>query len=262
MCLHFNKYHTRYTMKLALLKHSKRILVGVALAIGCLGMASVTFAEAKAIEFSHILRACYTHTMRNEFLIRSANMYKAPINSWGEIISREESGMDGSVTKTWLIGEVKDGPHNDVIFHIQSQVVQKLDNSGKTVSWKYDDVNYALLIYPQSEFSFKVVKPKGAKLPSIDIEGDYISSVEYPMMSNEAAMYVLQRFMNGNPVYRNKLQGAALQHIGNDLDEKHTFKLVEHHQDHVVTRGTYKVNADGSIFEYDIVMDKWKKITQ
>lgn len=249
-------------MKLALFKHSKKALVGVALAIGCLGMASVTFAEAKAIEFSHILRACYTHTMRNEFLIRSAHMYKAPINSWGEIISREESGMDGSVTKTWLIGEVKDGPHNDVIFHIQSQVVQKLDNSGKTVSWKYDDVNYALLIYPQSEFSFKVVKPKGAKLPSIDIEGDYISSVEYPMMSNEAAMYVLHRFMNGNPVYRNKLQGAALQHIGNYLDEKHTFKLVEHHQDHVVTRGTYKVNADGSIFEYDIVMDKWKKITQ
>ena len=99
-------------------------------------------------------------------------------------------------------------------------------------------------------------------MPSIDVGGDYISSVEYPMMSNEAALYVLYRFMNSTPVYRNKLQGAALQHIGKDLDEGHTFKLVEHHQDQVVTRGTYKVNADGSILEYNAAMNKWNIITK
>ena len=249
-------------MKSTFLKHSKKILVGAVLAIGCLGMASVAFAEAKAIEFDTILKGCYTHTMRNEFQIRSANMYKDPVNGWGEIIAREESGMDGSVTKTWLIGEVKDGPRNDVLFHIQRQVVQKLDANGKTISCKDDDVNYSLLIYPQNEYSFNVVKPKGGRVPSIDVGGDYISSVEYPMMSNEAALYVLYRFMNSTPVYRNKLQGAALQHIGKDLDEEHTFKLVEHHQDQVVTRGTYKVNADGSILEYNAAMNKWNIITK
>lgn len=249
-------------MKFTFLKHSKKILVGATLAIGCLGMASVAFAEAKAIEFHSILRACYTHTMCNEFYIRSANMYKAPINSWGEIIAREESGKDGSITKTWLIGEVNDGPRNDVLLHIQRQVVQKLDSSGKTIFCKYDDVDYGLLIYPQGEYSFKVVKPEGGRVPSIDIEGDYIIDIEYPKMTSEAAMYVLDRFMNSSSVYRNKLQGAALQHIGNALAETHTFKLVEHHQDHVVTIGTYEVNADGSIFEYDVVIDKWNKITQ
>lgn len=249
-------------MKSTFLKHSKKILVGAVLAIGCLGMASVAFAEAKAIEFDTILKGCYTHTMRNEFYIRSANMYKDPVNGWGEIIASEESGMDGSVTKTWLIGEVKDGPRNDVLFHIQRQVVQKLDANGKTISCKDDDVNYSLLIYPQNEYSFNVVKPKGGRVPSIDVGGDYTSSVEYPMMSNEAALYVLYRFMNSTPVYRNKLQGAALQHIGKDLDEEHTFKLVEHHQDQVVTRGTYKVNADGSILEYNAAMNKWNIITK
>jgi len=249
-------------MKFSFIKHSKKIFVGAALAIGCLGMASVAFAEAKAIEFDKILRACYTHTMRNEFYVRSAQMYKAPINSWGEIVARAESGMDGSVTKTWLIGEVTDGPRGDVLFHIQRQVVQKLDGSGKTVSWKHKDVDYGLLIYPQSEGSFKVVKPEGGKVPSIDVEGDYISTVEYPMMTSEAALYVLHRFMNSNPAYRNKLQGAATQHSGNPLAESHTFKLVEQHPDHVVTRGTYEVKADGSILEYDVVMDKWNKITQ
>ena len=90
-------------------------------------------------------------------------MYKDPVNGWGEIIAREESGMDGSVTKTWLIGEVKDVPRNDVLFHIQRQVVQKLDANGKTISCKDDDVNYSLLIYPQNEYSFNVVKPKGGR---------------------------------------------------------------------------------------------------
>ena len=52
-------------MKSTFLKHSKKILVGAVLAIGCLGMASVAFAEAKAIEFDTILKGCYTHTMRN-----------------------------------------------------------------------------------------------------------------------------------------------------------------------------------------------------
>jgi len=157
-------------MKSTFLKHSKKILVGAVLAIGCLGMASVAFAEAKAIEFDTILKGCYTHTMRNEFYIRSANMYKDPVNGWGEIIAREESGMDGSVTKTWLIGEVKDGPRNDVLFHIQRQVVQKLDANGKTISCKDDDVNYSLLIYPQNEYSFNVVKPKGGRVPAMDSE--------------------------------------------------------------------------------------------
>ena len=41
-------------MKLALFKHSKKALVGVALDIGCLGMDSVNFGEAKDIGVSHI----------------------------------------------------------------------------------------------------------------------------------------------------------------------------------------------------------------
>ena len=65
---------TRNTMKLTFLKHSKKLIVGAALAISCFGMASVAFAEAKAMEFEHILRACYTHNMCNEFYIRNANM--------------------------------------------------------------------------------------------------------------------------------------------------------------------------------------------
>lgn len=249
-------------MKLTFLKHSKKLIVGAALAISCFGMASVAFAEAKAMEFEHILRACYTHNMCNEFYIRNANMYKHPLNGWGEIIAREESGKDGSVTKTWLIGQVNDGPTNDVLFYIQRQVVQKIDGSGKTISWKYDYVDYSLIIYPQSEYSFNVAKAKGARVPSIDVEGDYICTTEYPMMSNEAAMYVLERFMNGRKIYRNMLQGASLQHIGKDLDETHIFKIVEQHQNHVVTRGTFDVNADGSIYEYDPEMENWTLITK
>ena len=82
------------------------------------------------------------------------------------------------------------------------------------------------------------------------------------MMSNEAAMYVLERFMNGRKIYRNMLQGASLQHIGKDLDETHIFKIVEQHQNHVVTRGTFDVNADGSIYEYDPEMENWTLITK
>ena len=36
-------------MKLTFLKHSKKLIVGAALAISCFGMASVAFAEAKAM---------------------------------------------------------------------------------------------------------------------------------------------------------------------------------------------------------------------
>ena len=41
-------------MKSTFLKHSKKILVGAVLAIGCLGMASVAFAEAKATKLKSI----------------------------------------------------------------------------------------------------------------------------------------------------------------------------------------------------------------
>ena len=250
-------------MKFSFLKKSKKLVVGALLAVSCLGIASVGFAEAKAYEIDQILKGSYAHTMRNEFFIREANVYNAynPSNSWGEVIAREESGFDGSVTKTWMIGDLKRNGNNYVL-NVKRQVIQKLDNRGNINMNKVDDVNYNLNVYHRMESGLKLEWNKKGATPGADIDGEYINVAEFPQMSSEAAMYVLYRFMIDNPNYRNKLLGAAMMHTGNPLAGVHEIKLVEHHPDHIVTRGTYQVDASGTILEYDVVTDKWSEITR
>lgn len=76
-------------------------------------------------------------------------------------------------------------------------------------------------------------------------------------MSSEAAMYVLERYMNSIPAYKKKLQGAAMVHTGAKLAENHTIKLIEQYHEHVVIRGVYYITAAGTIAEYDAANDKW-----
>lgn len=249
-------------MKFSLLKHSKKIFIGAMLAVSCLGVAAVGFAEAKAFEYESVLRGCYVHTMRDEFFIRNANLYNEmnKANSWGEVMSREESGMDGSVTKSWMIGDIKSDANNNFVLNVKRHVIQKLDNRGNIRMNKVEDVNYNVNLYHRMESGVKLEWNGRGVGPCSNIDGEYITSAEYPMMSSEAAMYVLDRFMNSIPSYRNKLQGAAMMHEGATLAESHTIKLVEHHPDHIVTRGTYNVTAAGTILEYDVVSDKWNAL--
>lgn len=234
----------------------KRMLVAASLL--CLMMPAMCFAEAKAFEFESLLKGNYAHTMNNEFFLRNANMYNVynSASGWGEISVREESGMDGSVTKSWLIGDLRqDG--KDFALVVKRHVIQKLDNRGNILMHKIDDVNYKIKLYHRMQDGFKAVWTKKGQGPCADINGEYVTSKEYPLMSSEAAMYVLERYMNSIPVYRNKLQGAAMVHNGDKLAENHTIKLIEQHPDHVVTRGTYYITAAGTIAEYDVVNDKW-----
>lgn len=251
-------------MKFSVLQHSKKLLLGAILTVSCLGMATVGFTEAKAFENENLLKGSYAHTMRNEFFIRNANLYNAynAANSWGEVIAREESGMDGSVTRSWMIGDVKRDANNNFVLQVKRHVIQKLDNRGNIIMNKIDDVNYGIKLYHRMESGVKLEWSRNGEGPCADIDGEYVTSLEYPTMSSEAAMYVLYRFMNSNPVYRNKLLGSAMMHEGNNLSEVHTIKLVEHHPDHIVTRGTYQIDASGTILEYDVVSDKWSEITR
>lgn len=247
-------------MKFSFAKHTKKFFLGVVLAASCLGMAAVGFAEAKAYENDTVLRGSYVHTMRNEFCIRNANLYNNVSNSWGEVIVREESGMDGSVTRSWMIGDLKLGADNNFVFNIKRLVTQKSDNRGNVKMHKVEDVNYNVNAYHRMESGVKLEWNGKGKGLYPDIDGEYITSNEYPLMSSEAAMYVLERYMNGVPSYRNKLQGAAMQPENAGLAEVHNIKLVEHHPDHVVTRGTYQVTAAGTILEYDVIMDRWSEL--
>lgn len=242
-------------------KHSKKLLVGALLTIGCLGVAAVGFAEAKAFEMESVLRGSYAHTMRDEFFIRNANLYNGMNqNSWGEVMAREESGMDGSVTRSWMIGDVKPTANNNFVLNVKRHVIQKLDNRGNINMHQVVDVNYDINLYHRMESGVKLEWSGRGKGPVANVDGEYVTSAEYPQMSSEAAMYVLERFMNSVPAYRNKLQGAAMMMDGPKLADSHTIKLVEHHPDHVVTRGTYEVTAAGTILEYDVVSDKWSEL--
>ena len=251
------------TGKISFYKYSKKLFLGAVLAVGCLGMAAVGFAEAKAFEAETVLRGSYAHTMRNEFCIRNANLYNAdnPDNAWGEFLVREESGMDGSVTRSWLIGDLKrDG--DNFILQVKRQVIKKADSSGKINLSKVANADYVLNIYHRMQDGFKAEWDQNGIGPCTGVDGEYVASSEQLLMSKEAAMYVLQRFMNQTPEYRKKLEGAGMQLPGQELSNIHTISLVEHHRDHVVTRGQYEVDADGTIFEYDAVLDKWNKLTE
>ena len=250
-------------MKFAFTRNSKKLFCGALLAISCLGLAAVGFAEAKAYEQGSLMSGNYVHTMRNEFFQRGANMYSAsnPFCAWGEITAREESGLDGSVKRCWLIGDLKQAG-NDYALQVKRHVIQKLDNRGNIHMNKVDDVNYTINLYHRMENGFKAEWAKNGQGPCADIDGEYITAMEYPLMSSEAAMYVLDRFMNSSPKYQKILQGAAMLHNGDKLAENHTIKIIEHHPDHIVTRGTYYITAAGTIAEYDVITDSWKQLVQ
>lgn len=250
-------------MNLSLIKRSKKLFCGVLLTMCCLGMAAVCSAEAKAFEYESVLRGNYVHTMSNEFYKRNANLYNI-INSdrgWGEIIVREESGFDGSVTRSWLIGDVKKDNKNFTLV-VKRHVIEKLDNRGKILMHKIDDVNYNVKLYHRMQDGFKAEWTKKGQAPCTDIDGEYITAMEYTLMSSEAAMYVFERYMNSIPSLKKKLQGTAMMHTGDQLAENHTIKLIEHHTDHVVTRGTYYITAAGTIAEYDVANDRWIQLVQ
>ena len=250
-------------MKFSFVNHWKRQLLGVALFVSCLGVAAVGFAEAKAFEITNVLHGSYAHSMRNEFFMRNANLYSVhnSPNSWGEVMVREESGMDGSVTRNWLIGDVKLTPDNNYVLLVKRQVIQKLDSRGNIQMNQVKDANFDIKLYQRMESGVKLEHNRKGAGSNIDIDGEYVTSLEYPVMSSEAAMYVLDRFMNSMPAYRNRLSGAAMVHKGPALAEKHRIVVQEHYPDRVVTRGVYEVLASGSILEYDIVNDKWLELT-
>lgn len=250
-------------MKVSSINSWKKLFLGAILAVSCLGTATVAFAEAKAFEPSNVIHGSYVHTMQNEFLIRNANLYSihnSP-NGWGEITVREESGMDGSVTRSLLIGDLRLLPNNIYILKVKRQVTQKLDNRGNMQMNKVEDANFEIMLYHRMESGVKLEWNRKGAVPKVDIDGEYITSLEYPVMSKDAAMYVLERFMNSIPAYRNKLLGAAMVHNGDALAEKHRIVLQEQQPEQLVTRGVYEVLASGTILEYDIVNDKWRELT-
>lgn len=242
-------------MNFSIIKQSKKLFCGALLTISCLGMSTVCFAEAKAFELGAVLKGSYVHTMCNEFFQRGADIYNSDCG-WGEITIREESGMDGSVTRSWLIGDVKQDEKDFALF-VKRHVIQKLDNCGNILMHKIKDVNYKIKLYHRMENGFKAEWIKKGQKPCADIDGEYIASMEFPVMSSEAAMYVLERYMNSIPVYKKKLQGAAMVHTGAKLAENHTIKLIEQYPEHVVIRGVYYITAAGTIAEYDAANDKW-----
>ncbi len=254
----------RFKMKLPFYSKVKKLLVGALLAAGCFQSVSVCLAEAKAFEYDSVLRGSYVHTMHDEFFYRQANMYNTvnQFNNWGEVFVREESGRDGSVTKSWIIGNIRRDNDNNFIFDVRRHVIQKLDNWGKIKSSKVEDVCYNVNLYHRMGSGVKLEWLNTGAGPCADIDGEYKVQAEYPQMSQEAAMYVLARFMNSNPEYRQKLQGAAMLPDGKDMAEVHVIKLIEQHTDHAVTRGTYQVDASGTILEYDAVLDKWSELTR
>ena len=247
---------------LSMPKFSKKLLCG-ALLVSCLGISALAFAEAKAYEVQQVLHASYVHTMCNEFFIRNANIYNAQNqeNSWGEVIAREESGMDGSVTFSYHIGDLKRDAANNFVLHVKRHVIKKMDNSGKVNMHQTKDTDYNINLYHRMESGVKLVWDRSGAAPCTDIDGEYITSLEYPIMSSEAAMYVLERYLLKTPVNRNKLLGSLMVHSGDLSSDSHIFKLLEHHPDHVVTRGTYRVNSNGTILEYDVATDKWNEVT-
>lgn len=250
-------------MRVLVLKNAKNLACGVLLSIACLGIAVTGFAEAKAFELQSVLKGNYAHTMRNEFFIREANLCNIPNseNGWGEITAREESGFDGSVIRSWLIGDIEQTGNNFTL-NVKRQVIQKLDSSSKVYMHKVEDVNYKINLYHRMENGFKAEWNQRGQRPCVDVDGEYITALDHTVMSSEAAMYVLDRFMNRTATNRTKLQGAAMMATGAQLSEVHIIKLVEQHPDHIVTRGTYRVNAAGNIYEYDVVTDNWIPMAQ
>ncbi|MDO4204138.1 MAG: hypothetical protein Q4D07_06580 [Selenomonadaceae bacterium] len=243
-------------------KLTKGLLLGALFSAGCFCMAATGFAEAKAFEYDSVLRGSYAHIFRDEFFTRSANVYNSAnqINSWGEVISREESGMDGSVKKCWMIGDLTRDSSNKFTLNVRRHVIQKLDNRGKILMSKVEDVDYEINVYHRMESGLRLEWPRTGDGPCSDIDGEYTVSREYPMMSREAAMYVLGKTLNSLPEYRDKLPGAAMTVDGNDMAETYIIRVLEHHPDHVVTRGTYQVSASGNVLEYDVVRDKWQEL--
>ncbi len=249
-------------MKLTFLKKSKGLLLGTLLTVSCLGIAAVGYAEAKAFEVESVLRGSYAHTMRNEFFLRDANLYNVikSSNSWGEVIAREESGMDGSVRKIWMIGDLKRTANDNFVLQVKREVIKKMDSRGNINMNQVKDVNYTINLYHRMESGVKLEWNRAGNPPGSDIDGEYITAIQYPKMSNEAAMYVLERFMNSIPSYRNKLQGSAMQGSDKELADVHIIKLVEPANGKLITIGTYQVDASGTILEYDAARQVWQTL--
>lgn len=245
-------------------KFAKGLVLSAVLSAGCFCMAAACSAEAKAFEYESVLRGSYIHVLHDEFFTRRANMYNTSnqSNDWCEVIVREESGQDGSVTKRWLIGDIRRDSDNNFFFTVRRHVTQKLDNRGNIEMNKVEDVGYNVNLYPRMASGIKLEWLTTGTGPSADIDGEYTAISEYPEMSKEAAMYVLYRFMRSNSRYREKLLGAAMVMEGGDMAEIHTIRLAEPHPDHFVTRGIYQVFASGTILEYDTAKDKWVELTK
>ena len=248
-------------MKFSFSKTVRFLFLGGLLTVSCLGMAVTGFA-AKAFEYAQVLQGSYVHTVGDEFYVRNTNLYNDYYgkNGWGEVIVREESGRDGTVRRYYMIGDVKHDNDDNFVLNVKRMIVQKLDNSGNIIMNNVTDGDYDINLYHRMDSGVKLEWARTNKEAFINIDGEYVTSVEYPLMSGEAAMYILEKFMNNTPSYQDKLQGVAMQLADNGLSESHVIKLIEHHRDHIVTLGTYEVTAGATILEYDIVTDKWKEL--
>lgn len=251
-------------MKFSFVKKYKKALLTAVMTLGCLSVAAVGFAEAKAMEFDKLMRSNYRHEMSNEFAEMQANLYNStvPANRWGEITLAFESGEDGSVTRYWYVGDLKPVSPGTFDLVVKRQVQSKADAQRRESLHKTDDVNYILKLYVDNEEKFRLVKGSGAGSFQEVAQGGYVLNQAYPKMSSEAAMYVLERFLNQSPRHKGMLPGAAMMHIGQMEEGAHEFKIIEHHETHVVTKGQYRVIASGDILEYDVVMDRWSRLTE
>lgn len=251
-------------MKFNFWKSSKKVMLTVVLATACLGTAAVGYADAKAYEPDQILRSSYRHTMSNEFAMMNANIYNStvPAKRWGEVNLFYLSGMDGSRNNFWYIGDLMKLSNGEFALQVKRRVEVRKDDQQRETLHKVEDVDFVLKLYIQDESSFKLVKGRAAESFKDEAVGDYHSFNPYPNMSEAAAMYVLERFLKASPEHKQVLPGAAIMHTFQNEDGVHEFKVVEHHQTHVVTRGQFRVLPSGDILEYDVVSDAWKRLTE
>lgn len=251
-------------MKFSFFKKYKKAFLMAAMTISCLSIAAVSFAEAKAMEFDKLMRSNYRHEMSNEFAVMQANLYNStvPTNRWGEVALAFESGEDGSVTRYWYVGDLKPVSPGTFDLVVKRMVQVKADVQQRESLHKVEDVNFTLKLYVDDEERFRLVRGNGAGSFQEVAQGGYILNQAYPKMSSEAAMYVLERFLNKSPRHKGMLEGCAIMSIGQGQEDAHEFKIVEQHQTHVVTRGQFRVIASGDILEYDVVMDRWSRLTE
>lgn len=251
-------------MKFSCIKKYKKAFLMAAMTISCLSIAAVGFAETKAIEFDQLLRSNYRHEMSNEFAEIQANLYNStvPVNRWGEVTLALESGEDGSVTRYWYVGDLKQVSPGEFNLLVKRMVQSKADVQQRESLHKTDEVNFVLRLFVDDEENFRLVRGRNAASFQEMAQGSYRSNLTYPKMSSEAAMYVLERFLNNSPRHKGLLEGCAIMHLGQKDESVHQFKIVEHHPSHVVTRGEYQVMASGDILEYDVVMDRWSRLTE